>query len=267
MATEDDNAATLDSKGMTRIQQIVGTFLFYARAVDPTMRHALSSLSQQQSAPTETTEKATNQFLDYAATCPDAILRYRASDMVLRVHSDASYLCEPKARSRAGGHHFLTDMPVDPLRQPQSTDPTPPNNGAILTECRIIKNVMSSAAEAEMAAAHHNAIEACGLRTCLEEMGHKQPPTHVQVDNSTADGIANKTVKQRRTKAMDMRFYWLQDRIAQDQFRVFWQRGIDNLGDYVTKHHPTNHHKEMRKIFLHIKQANFARAFAKFSQD
>ena len=50
--------------------------------------------------------------------------------------------------------------------------------------------------------------EAVPIRAALEEMGHPQPPTAIVVDNSTASGIANKTVKQRRSKAMDMRFYW-----------------------------------------------------------
>ena len=47
-------------------------------------------------------------LLDYVATHPDAILTYEKSDMVLAVHSDASYLSEPHAKSRAGGHFFLT---------------------------------------------------------------------------------------------------------------------------------------------------------------
>ena len=156
-------------------------------------------------------------------------------------------------------------MPVDPLGQPKSTDPSAPSNGAVLTECKIIKAVMSSAAEAEMAAAFHNATEACGLRTALAEMGHPQPPTRVITDNSTAEGIANKTAKQRRTKSMDMRYYWLQDRIEQNQFRVFWQKGSSNLGDYYTKHHPIHHHIDMRPVYLATRQSNFACAFHQFS--
>jgi len=80
----------------------------------------------------------TLQLLDYLATQEEAVLSYHASDMILAVHSDASYLSEPKARSRAGGHFFL------------SSDTTiPPNNGAILNIA--LKNVMSSATEAELA--------------------------------------------------------------------------------------------------------------------
>ena len=74
---------------------------------------------------------------------------YNASKMILAVHSDARYANEKKARSRAGGHFFLS-----------SNEPDPPNNGAILTNATIIKNVMASAAEAEIGALYLNAQEA-----------------------------------------------------------------------------------------------------------
>jgi hypothetical protein len=249
--TTVDETEPLDDAGTNLIQQITGTFLFYARAVDPTMRIALSALGSQQAAPTEKTQHAAHQFLDYCATHPDAVIRYTASGMVLAIHSDASYHTESKARSRAGGHFWLTDMPSDPTRQPLSTDPPLRQNGPIHTECRIMRNVLGSAAESEMGSLHHNAQEACGLRVALMEMGHPQPPTTIQVDNSTAAGIANNSVKQKRSKAMDMRFYWIQDRIKQNHFRVFWNRGDTNLADYFTKHHPESHHRAMRGTYLH----------------
>ena len=93
--------------------------------------------------------KKTKQFLDYVASHPDAILTFSASNMVLNVHIDASYLTEPKARSRAGGHFFLSD---------NSKDPT--DNGAVLNVAQIIKNVMSSAAEAELGALFINSRQA-----------------------------------------------------------------------------------------------------------
>jgi hypothetical protein len=133
-------------------------------------------------------------------------------------------------------------------------------NGAAYTLCRIMKNVLASAAESECGALHLNAKEACEIRTALHEMGHPQPPTPIQVDNSTAAGIANQSVKQKRSKAMDMRFYWIQDRIKQNQFRVYWNRGDRNWADYFTKHFPEKHHRDVRPQYLHI-QAHFAHAF------
>jgi hypothetical protein len=72
---------------------------------------ALSDLSSQQSAPTKNTMKQVNQTLDYMWTHLDAIIRYCASDMILNIHSDTSYLSAPKARSRAGGYFFLGSLP------------------------------------------------------------------------------------------------------------------------------------------------------------
>jgi len=88
------------------IQQVLGTFLYYARAVDSTMLVALSAIASKQARTTATTLHKVNLFLDYAATQEEAILTYHVSDMVLAVHSDASYLSEKQARSRAGGHFF-----------------------------------------------------------------------------------------------------------------------------------------------------------------
>ena len=179
--------------------------------------------------------KKVKQFLDYAATHPDAIVTYRASGMTLAVHSDASYLSESKTRSRAGGHFFMSEDESEPR-----------NNGAVLTVAQIIKAVMSSAAEAELGGLYINSREAVPMRHLLTEMGHPQPPTPIQTDNSTALGVVKNTIQPKRTKAMDMRFYWLRDRENQKQFRTYWMSGKTNRGDYVTKHHPSVHHQTIR---------------------
>ncbi len=98
----------------------------------------------------------------------------------------------------------------------------PPNNGAILTIATIIKAVMSSAAEAELGALFINAKEAVHLRQILEEMGHPQPRTPMQTDNTPAEGVFNNKIQPKCTKAMDMRYHWLCDREAQGQFNIYW---------------------------------------------
>jgi hypothetical protein len=110
---------------------------------------------------------------------------------------------------------------------------------------------MSSAAEAEIGSLYTNARKGVEERNILEEMGHPQPPTPVQTDNSTADGIINSQVQPKRTKAMDMRFHWLRDRaVNQHQFRFYWRPGSLQRGDYWTKHHPPSHHRQMRSEIL-----------------
>ena len=120
-----------------------------------------------------------------------------------------------------------------------------------------MRNVMASAAEAEIGAVFHSAQDAIPLRNALEDLGHRQHPTPIQTDNSTAAGFLNDTIKQKRTKAIDMRFYWVKDRILQNQFRILWAPGSTNLADYFSKHHPASHHRQMRKNFLHVVNSIF----------
>jgi hypothetical protein len=111
---------------------------------------------------------------------------------------------------------------------------------------------MQSAAEAECGALYMNAKEAVPMRITLEELDHPQPATPMRTDNSTADGIMNKTVEQKQSESMDMRFYWLQDRVEQGQFRVFWAPGKINSVDYQSKVQPTAVHRAVRPIYLYI---------------
>ena len=114
---------------------MVGSFLFYGRVCDYTMLHALNALASAQSKGTEHTKEAMLHFLNYCASHPDATVRFTASDMILKIHSDAFYLTESKARSRVGGYFYLGNLDNSKL-----------NNGAIHVIAKIIKNVVSSAA-------------------------------------------------------------------------------------------------------------------------
>jgi hypothetical protein len=106
------------------IQQVIGVLLYYGRAVDSTLLVALSSLASGQAAPTEYTMELIKWLLDYAATNPDAILTYKSSDMILAVHSDASYLSEANAHSQVGGHFSAPATSVNhPTLEPSSTIP------------------------------------------------------------------------------------------------------------------------------------------------
>ena len=179
------------------------------------------------------------QFLDYAATHPDAIITYHASDMVLSSHSDASYLSESKSRSQAGGNFFMSN-----------DSPIPANNGAVVTISQIIKSLITSAAEAELGALFINCREAILARHALKAMGYEQPPTPMQNDNTTAHGVVTNNIAIKRLKSMEMKLHWLRCRIPQKQFRHYWQPGPKNLGNYVTKHHTLIHHKAVHGTYL-----------------
>jgi hypothetical protein len=230
-AKEDDDSPPLSTDDTKFVQAVAGTLHFYARAVDATILTALSSIATEQAKLTQQTKETRKQLLDYCATQEEAIITYNASKMILAVHSDVGYCNEKNAHSRAGGHFPLSN-----------NEPFPSNKGAILTQASIIKAVMSSAAEAELGALFLNAKEAIYLCQILTEMGHPQPRTPIQTDNTIAEGVINNKIQPKRTKAMDMHFHWLQDHEAQEQF--------NNLADYFTKHHPPAHHANMRAEFL-----------------
>jgi hypothetical protein len=140
-----DTSPPLSKEGKKYVEDVVGTFLYYARCVNSTMLTALGSIATQQANPNKNTMIKVKQFLDYAFTHPNAIVTYQASDMVLTAHSDASYLSEAKACSQAGVHFFMS-----------SDTPCPHNNGAVLTIAQIIKAVMSLAAKAKIGALYIN---------------------------------------------------------------------------------------------------------------
>ena len=126
----------------------------------------------------------------------------------------------------------------------------PPNNGAVLNISQIMKTIMSLVEEAEIGAMYVNAREAFLAQKNLNEMGHHQPRTPMQTDNTAAHSIVTNNVHPKRTKEMEMRFHWIQFRDAQYQFRYYWRPGSQNWADYWTKYFPACHHINMRPEFL-----------------
>ena len=239
-----DDSPKLDTKQKRYVQSVIGSLLYYSRAVDPTMLMALNELSAEQANPTEKTLTKINRLLNYVATYPNAILRFHSSDMALHVDTDAAYLAMPNARSRIVGHYYLSDHP--------ETTKSPKPNGPILTECRTLQHVVASAAEAETAGIFHNARTALPIRNMLHTLGHPQSTTPIKTDNPTAANFVSKNIKQKLSKSWEMRLNWLRDRTLQKQFKVFWDKGSNNWADYFTKHHSAKHHRVMRPKYVHM---------------
>jgi hypothetical protein len=87
-----DETPPLTARQCLTIQKFTGSVLYYARDVDPAVLMPLNAIATEQTKAMEKTQAATNQMLDYLATHPDATIRYHASDMILHIHSDSSYL-------------------------------------------------------------------------------------------------------------------------------------------------------------------------------
>jgi hypothetical protein len=143
---------------------------------------------------------AANRALSYCVGKPHMSITYYACDMCLIVFIDASYLSRSEARSvvaRHQRHHF-----------------------------RHFINHSMSAAEAEYAALFTGA-PTWAIPSFL--------PATILCDNTTAIGLANDSIKQNRSKAIDMRFHWVRDRIRQKQFCIAYIPTTENLADYTTK--------------------------------
>jgi len=78
-----------------------------------TVLMAVSLIAEEQTKAREKTMSRCTRLLDYLSGQSEAKILFHASDMMLYIHSDASYLLEAKARSRACGHFFLGWMPKD----------------------------------------------------------------------------------------------------------------------------------------------------------
>ncbi len=206
---EVDTTPSLTPKEIKCIQDTVGTLLYYVQAVDPTLLATLSAIAALQSNGTQAVADVCHQLLDYVAIHPNAGIQHKACNMVLLIHTDASYLSEPGGKSRAAGHFYLSNHNDEDF-----------NNGTILTLSTIMKNIMLSASKAELSALYYSCKLAAPFQTTLEELGHFQPtPSLVTTNNITAQGLTMGTMTLKASKSMNQRFHWLKYQHAQHQFQ------------------------------------------------
>ena len=83
-------------------------------------------------------------------------------------------------------------------------------------------------------------------------MGYPQPSTPLKTDKSTAVGIITSSIRQKKSKVMDMSFEWVKYRVTQKHFLVYWEAGTTNGGDYFTKNFPPSHHIQVRRQYVHM---------------
>ena len=158
------------------------------------MLTVLREITSKQASPTKKTIIQVNQFLDYASTQEEAVVKYTKSDMVLHAHRDASYLSKPKAQSCVDRHHFLG-----------SNHNNCQNNRPVNTVSTILKQVMASEAEAEISTLFINARTSLTAQQTLKELRHQQLKTPIQTDNTTAEGFVNNNIIPKATKFINMK--------------------------------------------------------------
>ena len=122
---------------------------------------------------------------------------------------------------------------------------------------------MSSTQESETGGSYINAIEAIPILQTAIEMGHPQGPTSLQFDNQCAHGILTAVLKQKQSKVIDMRFYWLcGGSIEQKQLHTHWKSGKQNLVDYPKRHHPDKQHRTDFPLYIENIASKFNESFA-----
>ncbi len=198
LTPEADRSELLNDHRKHQVQEIIGSLLYYAQAVNNKLLVALSAIAAHQSCVPVTTEQAVHLLLDYIATYPSDGIIYQFRDMFLCAHTNAGFLNVINARSRAGAHIYLSE-----------NEPFPRFNGAVLYLAQIIKFVMASAAKAELAALFVTSREMILHRQTLTDMGWPQPKSPIKTNNSTTAGDTNMTIVPRRANMMDMRLWWL----------------------------------------------------------
>jgi hypothetical protein len=177
------------------MQRIIGSILYYAKAVDMTKLMALSTVARKQTKATEQTLEKCTQLLDYLTSNSDAKVRYYTSDMVMNIHSDASNLLEAKVRRQTYGHFFTGWVP-------QNGEPIN-LNGVFHVDSSILQFVVASTVRAKLGALFHNPQTGIIFQSILDNLGHPQPKTPVHWDNTTAVGITNSLVRRQHSQSME----------------------------------------------------------------
>jgi hypothetical protein len=192
----------------------------------------------------EKMKAAVNQFLDVVAMNPNVIMQFHRSNMQLRIHSNASYLNEPKACSQIRGHLYLGN----------NMNETDVHNGAIHNNTTMSDMVISSSAESELGALFpNNKKEGTGFQTTLAKLGHSQNATPIQTNNTMAFGIANQKSNKDYHEQWTCNSIGSKTELNKDSLlHIYFGPSNDNLADYFTKHHTATHHQQMQPVYLYI---------------
>jgi hypothetical protein len=231
--TPIDLSPLLSPQEVTEHQQIIGAIQYIARIVGLEDLPAVCDLASEQSFKLSSLTSKVDQLLAYMFANPSPVLIFYASDMVLQGYSDGSYLSVSKARSRAGGCGCFGWEGSERL------------NGMVYAKSTILDVIVSSAAECEYGALYLLGRDMVWLREIARALRYPQKATKLKTDNKCADDLANGTAKLSKSKAMDMRFHWIRDRVKQGHFEVSWIAGKENIADFFTKALPPSVHMRL----------------------
>ena len=181
---------------------------------------------------------------------PDNKLVFRKSKMILEAYSDASFATISEGRSRLGGALMFGNGPDSNFM-----------NGLAHVICSTSDVVMGSIMEAEYGATYLTGKDVVYMRQIARSLGFPQSgPTEIKNDNSCAVHLSNDSLKISKSKAIDMRFHWIRDRVRQKQITVKWIPAADNIADFFTKAPPVHQHVHRMRMLVHADIRNRKRA-------
>ena len=224
-ALQEDASAKLSDANFKLVQEKIGCLRYLASALRADIDVYVAQAGSRIANPTVHLMRDVDSIFAYLKSCPDLGITYKASGMVLKAFTDASFDSELIHKSRSGAYYYLGNEEDDGFI-----------NGPIQVLSRKQKSIVVSATEAEYVALFDTALNMVHLRNLLKILGHDQPASTISCDNSVAVGLANGKVSDGRTKHVDRKFHWVREQVAQGMFVVVWEAGKDNLADFFTKH-------------------------------
>ncbi len=208
---------------------------------------ALSTIASEQTKASEKTLEKCTQLLDYLALHLD-----KKIDITLWTwqwtFTPMPHICQKQMHAAVHAVIFSWDRFLQTTNQLNWTE----HFTLILPTLQF---VVASAAEAEPGALFHNCQTGIIFCSILEDLGHHQPKMPVHCDNTTAVGITNNSVKHRQSCLMEMHFFWISGKVAQNMYSLAWHPGQENLADYQSKHHMGCHHVAFRPWYLHMENS------------
>ena len=232
-----DTTTTLSDTDLRTLQEILGGALFLCISVRVDIATAINIVACRQSHPTQLVLAAAIRILRYLKEYPNRGLTFKASDMIIKCHSDASYGSEPGFRSRSGGLYYFGNKNDDMINAP------------FQVLAAVQKTISASVMEAEYIALFENGQNVIAACNTLLTMGYPQQTVTIFTDNACAVHMANDELKPRRTKALDMRYHWTRQQVRDGKLIIRWIQGADNLADFFTKALPVHLHLAFMNLF------------------
>jgi hypothetical protein len=220
------------------VQQFTGTLSHAARIVRHDLLPAVNEIASTQSAPTSKTMQQVEKLANYIARFPKGSVIYKTTEMILRAMYDSALRLHGKHKAGAILYHANKNDPPESI------------GNIIEVLCKLPPNVVASIAEGEYCSQFLTGQTAYWHRVILEQMGYPQPPTILYGDNTTAIGIANDSIKVKKSKAMDNKMHWIQDRTRLKDFSPTHIATELNSADYQTKNLSIKEHNRQVKNYI-----------------